>query len=276
MGQILVGDPHAVVLHLQDDPVAVHGDIGMDKAGGGGIFDAVFNQIIEDLVHIVLGGQHHGVLACLKGQRHALVPGHHAQHTAHTLQNRCDLHGDGLLHGAAVKARQAQQVLRNAAEPVGLLADVAHKFPRHARVDVLRLQNGIGEQTNTGQRRFQLVGGVRHKAAPCVLRGLQTVGQAVELARDLGDLVAAADLGTVGIGALAHLADGLQQISDARSERMGQQHTQAHHQQRNHGGNAHQIRLEAAQQLRLLRIVLIGAHRADDLIAENHRRGGTA
>ena len=120
------------------------------------------------------------------------------------------------------------------------------------------------------------MGGVRHEAAAGVLRGLQPVGQAVELACNLGDLVAAADLGTVGIGALAHLADGLQEIGDARSERMGQQHTQAHHQQRNHGGNAHQIRLEAAQQLRLLRIVLIGAYRADDLIAENHRRGGTA
>ena len=59
--------------------------------------------------------------------------------------------------------------------------DIRHELPGGGPVDVVGLQNGIRQQPDGRQRRFQLMGGIGHKPPPGILRGLEPVCQAVEL-----------------------------------------------------------------------------------------------
>ena len=177
---------------------------------------------------------------------------------------------------AAVEPRQAQQIRRDAREPVGLALDVRHELARHLGGHVLRLEDGVRHQADARQRRFQLVARIRHKAPPGALRRLEPVGQAVELRRNLGDLVAAAHGGAVAVGALAHLADGLQQVADAPRQHAREQIAQRHDQRRDRCRDFHQRRLEVAQHPGLHGVVLIGADRADRLVAVHDGRGAAA
>ena len=65
-------------------------------------------------------------------------------------------------------------------------------------IHLVCLQNGIRQQPDGRQRRFQLMAGVGHKPAAQGLRGLKPVRQAVEFLADLGDLVPAARCGSDG------------------------------------------------------------------------------
>lgn len=119
MLHVLVGDADAVVLHAD-----LHGGVrdmqgGVNKAHGAGIFDAVFYEVIEDLVDVVLRGPDHGVLVGLVGQRDLLFPGHYPQHTDYPLQHPGHRYGIGGVLNAAVQPGQAQQILGDAAEPLG-------------------------------------------------------------------------------------------------------------------------------------------------------------
>ena len=118
--------------------------------------------------------------------------------------------------------------------------------------------------------------GVGHEPPPGVLRGLQAVCQAVELRRDLGDLVGTAGVGAVAVRTLADAADGLQQAADLPRQHAGEGDAQSRHQQRDHHGDAQQVALKALQQRRLLRVVVVGVHRAHRLVVVHHRRGHTA
>lgn len=142
-----------------------------------------------------------------------------------------------------------------------------------AGVDAVGLQNGIRQQPDSRQGRLQLVGRVGHKPPPGVLRGLQAVRQAVELLGDLGDLVVSADIRPVAVGALPHLADRRQQPPDLFGQRLGQKQAQHQHHPADDGGQLQKVFLQPQQQLRLPGVVFIGIHRADDLIAVQHRRG---
>ena len=138
------------------------------------------------------------------------------------------------------------------------------------------LQNGIRQQPYARQGRFQLVAGVGHEAPPGVLRGLQPVGQAVELRRDLGDLVGAAGVRPVAVRALPHMADGLQKPADLPRQHPAEHDAQPRHQQGDQQRDDQQVVPERLQQLRLLRVVVIGVHRAHDLVVIHHRRGHAA
>ena len=118
--------------------------------------------------------------------------------------------------------------------------------------------------------------GVGHEPPPGILGGLQAVGQAVELRRDLADLVAALHSGAVAVGALPHLADSGQQIGDLGRQDPAQQHGKTQHRQRDENGDLHQVGLEAFENIRLLGVVLIRIHRAHDLVVIHHRRGHAA
>ena len=273
---VLVGDADAVVLHGDHHGVADGFQGGVDKAHGAGILDAVFHEVIENLVDVVLGGPDHGVLVRLIGQGDLLFPGHHPQHTDHPLQHPGHGHRIGRVLDTAVQPGQAQQVLGDAAEPLGLPANVLHKFPGGVGVHVLRLKDGVRQQADTGQGRFQLVAGVGHKAAAGGLGGLQAVRQAVELRGQLGDLVISPDGGPMAVGPLPDLTDGLEQLPDLPGEGPGQQSAEGNHQNADQQGDAGQVGLEALQQLRLLGVVFIGVHRADDAVAVYHRGSAPA
>ena len=109
-------------------------------------------------------------------------------------------------------------MLGNAGEPLGLGADVPHKVPDHLRVHLPGLQNGVGQQTDGGQRRLQLMAGVGDEAAANFLGGLEAVGELVELPGQLGQLVPAHRLEAVAVLPLAHDADGPEEGGDAGGE----------------------------------------------------------
>ena len=117
------------------------------------------------------------------------------------------------------------------------------------------------------------MGGIGDKAPPGILRGLEAVSQAVELLAQLGDLVVAADLRAVAVSALPHLADGHQQLPQLPRQGLGEPEAQKQHRDPHHGGEPQEVALEPLQQRRLLRVVLVGVHRADDLVLIEYRGG---
>ena len=227
-------------------------------------------------MELILRGQHGAALRRVVGQVHALFLGHQAHHPQHLLQHRQHVHRRRRVQHTAVQPGQAQQVLGDAGKPLGLLADVGHELPGGLRVDAVGLQNGIRQQPDGRQRRFQLVGGVGHEPATGVLRGLEPVRQAVELLADLGDLVPPPDLRPVAVRALPHLADGGEQQADLLCQRLGQHQAQPQHHHADDAAEPQQVPLQSLQQCRLFRVVLISIHRADDLVLIQHRGGRPA
>ena len=150
-----------------------------------------------------------------------LFLGHKAQHTYHVRHHGREVDALRLGQHAAVQARQSQQIFRDARQALGLLLDIADEFAHGLRVHVLRLQNGVGEKPDTGQRRFELMARIRHEAAARVFRRLQPVSHVVELGGELADLVVPADLGAVAVRALAHLADSVGQYAEAPCQHAG-------------------------------------------------------
>ena len=197
------------------------------------------------MVQIVLGGQHHGGLVRLVGESGFLLPCHHRQHPYHPAQHRGHRHRRRLGGCSAVQPGQAQQILGDAGQALSLLADVRHKFPCGLGVHVVGLKNGVRQQADSRQRRFQLVAGIGDELAAGALRALETVGEAVELRCQLGDLVRARHLGPVTVSPLPHLTDGLQQVADAAGEHPGEQGAEEQHEQGHQKRDAHDIGLEA-------------------------------
>ena len=113
--------------------------------------------------------------------------------------------------------------------------------------------------------------------APARLLGLlQAVGHGVELKGQLADLIAAADLGTVAVGTLAHLAHGLVQHAEAPRQHAREQQADAAGKHQHDRRDGQKIPLQGKQQLRLLGVIFIGVHRADDLAVVYDRRGRAA
>ena len=71
------------------------------------------------------------------------------------------------------------------------LPDVRHKIPDGLHVHVVRLQNGVRQQPDGRQRRFQLVAGVGHKPAAQAFSVVWSRSvRLLNSSADLGDLVA--------------------------------------------------------------------------------------
>ena len=169
------------------------------------------------------------VLACKRlplaahfiGEVDLLFLRHQAQHARHARNDRRKIDALRLRQQAAVKARQAQQIFRNARKALRFLLNVADEFAHSLRVHILRLQNGIRQQANTRKRRFELVARIGYKAAARVLNGLQAIRHVVELGGKLADLVISADFGAVAVRAFAHFSNGVGQHAEAPRQHAG-------------------------------------------------------
>ena len=161
------------------------GEPRLGPSAGTAVLDGVVHQVVDDLVELVPGGVHQAPLPGLIGQCDVPLRGHQLHHPQHLLEHRQYIHHRGLLHQPAVQPGQLEQVLGDAGQALGLLADVRHEFLGGGRIDVFRLEDGVRQQLDGRQRRLELVGGVGDEAPPGLLRLLQPVGEAVEL---LGDL----------------------------------------------------------------------------------------
>ena len=240
------------------------------------VFDGVFRQIVNHLVQVILAGEDGSLPFNLTGELHAPFLRHKAQHPRRAPDNRRNIDASRLLHRAAVQSGQAQQVFRDAGQALRLLPDVPHKLADGLSIHVPGLQDGVGEQANACQRRFQLVGGVGHKAAAHLLRGLQTVGKAVELPGNLRDFIVSAHLGPLSVVALPHLPDGSGEQAEAACQDFGEYQAEQRDKQQHGGGDAQQRALQILQQRRLLRVIFIGINRADGLAAVDHGGGAAA
>ena len=78
------------------------------------------------------------------------------------------------------------------------------------------------------------------------------------------------------VGAGPDLADGRQQGTDLPGQHPGEQDTQQYHRRRNTGGQLQEVALQSFQQRRLLCVIFVGVHRADDPVLIQHRRGRAA
>ena len=80
----------------------------------------------------------------------------------------------------------------------------------------------------------------------------------------------------MAVSPLPDLPDGILQKADFPGQRPGEHQAQNQHHHADDGGEPQQVPLEALQQGGLLRIVLIGVHRPDDLVLVQHRPGRPA
>ena len=209
------------------------------------VFHGVIRQVVDHLMDLPLGGRHPAVFLHAVGQLRALLLSQQAHHPHDLFQHRSHLHRLRCVQKVAVQPGQAQQVLGDAAEPLRLAADVRHKIPDCLHIHLVCLQNGIRQQPDGCQRRFQLMAGIRHKPAAQGLRGLEPVRQAVEFLSDLGDLVPAGDVGPMLVSAGPDLADGRQQGADLPGQHPGEQDAQQHHRRRDTGGQLQEVALQS-------------------------------
>ena len=177
---------------------------------------------------------------------------------------------------AVVSSGEVQQLFRGALQPLRLGADVGDELPHGGAVHLRVLHNAVGQQTDGGQRRFQLVAGVRDEPAALGLGGLQPLGQIVQLAAQLRQLVVAAELQTEGVVAGLHRAHAVGQLGDASCHHSKGKEDDHQRQQRDRNRDGAQSVLDAHDDGGLLRVVLRDVHRADGLAAAAHRNCGSA
>ena len=90
-------------------------------------------------MQVVFVGKHHALAVDVVGKRDFPLLGYKAQHAHRALDHGRYGGGDRLFGNLAVKARQAQQVFRNARQPLRLMPDIADKLAHGACIHVLRL-----------------------------------------------------------------------------------------------------------------------------------------
>ena len=188
---VLDRDAHIVLRALQRH---------MDAAARVIVFDAVFDQVEQDLIDVVLDGKHGAAALPASGEVDPPVVRQRHQHPEHARDHIRHIN-DLMLLRALLTAREHEQLLRHAVEAFCLAADVRDELTHRARVHLI-LQDGVGQELDRRQRRFQLMRRIGDKLP---LRGLGFLQARSELVKFLGEgrkFVRAVHLYRVGILAL--------------------------------------------------------------------------
>ena len=219
VGDGVLGDAGAVVLDGEDGVPggAVQGDD--DAAALLGVFDGVFHQVVDHLVHLALVGVHLAGILDVDDQLLAALSRHRVQAVAVFLDQV--LEGQlfaGQLDGAGVHAHQGQQVADDGAQPVDFPVDVLEELRAQALVHIRLVDQGFQQHLHGGQRGFELVGGVGDELVSGDVQRLDLFAHGVEGLRQPADLSAALFGGAGGKIAPGHLLDG----ADHPAQRPGQ------------------------------------------------------
>ena len=207
MLQRVLGNAHARIADGEHRIVLLTAKMHRQRSAGQVVFDAVFHQVEDDLIQVVFQNQDGGVLVQLQAEGHTRPAGVRPKHLRHPLHRGRHIDDLALLGLGGFGSGEGEKLGGHAVQAVGLVADVRYKFLHRVHVHVV-LQNGIGEQLDGGEGRFQLVGGVGDKLTALALRGLQPLRQVVEFLPQHGQLVAAAHVHLVGIIPLPDHAHG--------------------------------------------------------------------
>ena len=147
------------VLHEDSHIVRVVDAVDSHIAVGVIVLDAVFHEIEQNLVEIVLGAEHCAIRRTIQLQPDCLSPRQRNQHAQHALRD--GFHRDGLafLGRLAVQLGQLQQLGGQAGQAVRFAADVGHEFAHGFRIHLI-LKDRVGEELDGRKGRLELVGGV--------------------------------------------------------------------------------------------------------------------
>jgi len=212
------------------------------------------------MVYVVHRGHDHAAVRKLGMYVHVLLRGYGPQQPHGVHGHLLHVHGFLFHHNTVVKPRQIQQLFRGALQPVGLGADVGDEFPHGALVHIGVLHDAVRQKSNGCQRGLQLVRGVGHKLPALLFRGLQPLGQGVELLPQLRHLVVAGDGEAVAVIPVGHYAYGAHQGAYALCEQLGHEGVY----QKRHGaygkGNIAYSVLYADDKLGLLGVVFVYIH----------------
>ena len=250
----VVRDADARVLHGEDDVLRRVLDRNMHLAAGSVILDAVFDEVEHDLIGVVLKGENGAVAVDLRSQLDLCFIRQRDEHPEDAGERDAEVN-DLVLDFGALGAVEREELLRHAREAVGLAANVGDEFAHRVGVHLV-LQDGVGQELDGGQRRFQLVRSVGDKLALLCLGFLQPVGQFVEFRCKRGKLVRAAHLNFMAVFALAHHAHRGQNFTHAaragRREEGGKQDDRAEE----HEGTLQDRALEVCNDIPLLRVIV--------------------
>ena len=241
------GEGDALVVPLQPDVDAAPGDI---------VFDGVFHQVEDNVVQIILRGEDQAAVLQLGFQTHVLLPGQRPQGVQGVLDHLFHVHQLLLLLYGVVQPGERQKLVGGALEALGLVADIGDEFPHGGRVHVLVLHDTVRQEADGGQGGLQLMGSVGDEAPALLLRGLQPLGELVELLPQLGDLVPPPVDVPVAVVPVSHHAhgahDGPDPLHQEENEEQRQDQRQSADAQR---GRADPV-LEAQDDLRPLLVML--------------------
>ena len=207
------------------------------------------------MIQIVLHGQNGAVLR--RRQRKGDIPQIRKglEHPDNFLYRRGGINDLAVVLNGTIQLRQRQKLLGKTAETVCLSANVADEFALGADIHFV-LQNGIGQQLDGGQRRFQLMGSIGNKLPAALFRFFQTFGKIVEFLTEKIHFVVTAELDFVGIMAVAHQSDGMENTAQAAGEKGRKNNGEKDNACFQRCGNAQHIGLQSGDQSALSGIIL--------------------
>ena len=269
-------DADAGVGHGQDALLAARLDAHGHASARKIILDGVFHEVKDDVVNVVLRCAHGHAVAHETRERHVALGRQRAQQMQRPVHGLLQIDDRHVRLHAVVAARQVEQLLGRALQALGLTADVGHEFAHRLAVHVRALRDAVRQQTDRRQRRLELVRCVGYEPAALRLGRLEALGEVVEFAPELGQLVVARERQAKAVVAALHGAHAVGKLRDAPREHLDRK--PQHHERgradadRDRGEAA----LDAADECRALAVALAHVHRADGLAAAHDGHGRAA
>ena len=92
------------------------------------VFDAVFYQVKNDLVEIILKKQNRAIATQIHRELNTVVICHPGEHAHYLLNGRTNINGSVFPVRMIFNSGKSQKSLRHSIQTIGLLADVCYKF----------------------------------------------------------------------------------------------------------------------------------------------------